>query len=223
MTVLHVRSSRSGDNLGRRRLAFRCVSAASLALVVALDLMNPDAADCARQPGAGGRGCMGQPLDADYLSCPTLSADRRAGVRDRPGAIADPAVLTKLACGLQAQAEILTDRGSQHGLARGELGLGAAGRALRVPNLGAVRGAVSGVRESRRAGIKFRCRRVSVQLGISAGSGDGLRPRSVRSTRSRPQTTSVLMPCAWRRIGSAQPGRAPGDSNRVRDGGNRAS
>jgi hypothetical protein len=109
MTVLRVREP-AGDNPGRRRFAFGAL-VASLALVVALDLINPDAL-IARTNLARAAAGVGQPLDAEYLAW-TLSADAVPTSVTGLAAITDPAIQAKLACGLQAQAEILTDRAAR--------------------------------------------------------------------------------------------------------------
>jgi hypothetical protein len=109
ITVLRVRAP-AGDNPGRRRFAFG-VLVASLALVVALDLINPDA-QIARTNLTRAAAGVGQPLDAEYLAW-TLSADAIPTSVAGLAAVSDPAVQTKLACGLKAQAEILTDRAAR--------------------------------------------------------------------------------------------------------------
>ena len=109
ITVLRVRAP-AGDNPGRRRFAFGAL-VASLALVVALDLINPDAR-IARTNLARAAAGVGQPLDAEYLAW-TLSADAIPTSVAGLAAVSDPAVQAKLACGLQAQAEILTDRAAR--------------------------------------------------------------------------------------------------------------
>ncbi len=106
VTVLRVRAP-AGDNPGRRRFAFGAL-VTTLALVVALDLINPDVV-IARTNLARAAAGVGQPLDAEYLAW-TLSADAVPTAVAGLAAVSDPAVQTKLACGLQAQAEILTDR-----------------------------------------------------------------------------------------------------------------
>ncbi len=79
VTVLRVLDP-TGDNLGRRRFAFGAL-VTGLALVVALDLINPDAL-IARTNLARAAASVGQPLDAEYLA---QDVERRccAGVRDR--------------------------------------------------------------------------------------------------------------------------------------------
>jgi hypothetical protein len=126
VTVLRVRAP-AGDNPGRRRFAFGAL-VASLALVVALDLINPDAL-IARTNLARAAAGVGQPLDAEYLAW-TLSADAVPTSVTGLAAVADPAVQAKLACGLQAQAEILTDRAARTDWRGANWSLSAARRAL---------------------------------------------------------------------------------------------
>ena len=127
VTVLRVREP-AGDNPGRRRFAFGALIA-SLALVVALDLINPDAL-IARTNLARAAAGVGQPLDAEYLAW-TLSADAvPTSVAGLAAAVSDPAVQAKLACGLQAQARILTDRAAGTNWRGANWGLGAARRVL---------------------------------------------------------------------------------------------
>ena len=78
----------AGDNPGRRRFAFGAL-VASLALVVALDLINPDALIAHTNLTRAAAG-VGQPLDAEYLAW-TLSAD------------AVPASVTGLAAGSRTE------------------------------------------------------------------------------------------------------------------------
>ena len=135
VTVLRVREP-AGDNPGRRRFAFGAL-VASLALVVALDLINPDALIAAHQPDTAAAG-VGQPLDAEYLAW-TLSADAVPTSVAGLAAVSDPAVQAKLACGLQAQAEILTDRAARTNW-RGRTGASARPAAPGARRSGAVRG-----------------------------------------------------------------------------------
>jgi len=101
---------------------------ASLALVVALDLINLDAL-IARTHLTRAAAGVGQPLDAEYLAW-TLSADAVPASVTGLAAIVDPAVQTKLACGLQTQAEILTDRAARTNWRGANWGLSAARRTL---------------------------------------------------------------------------------------------
>ena len=126
VTVLRVREP-AGDNPGRRRFAFGAL-VASLALVVALDLINPDAL-IARTNLARAAAGVGQPLDAEYLAW-TLSADAVPASVTGLAAVTDPAMQAKLACGLQAQAEILTDRAARTDWRGANWSLSAARRAL---------------------------------------------------------------------------------------------
>jgi hypothetical protein len=126
VTVLRVRAP-AGDNPGRRRFAFGAL-VASLALVVALDLVNPDAL-IARTNLARAAAGVGQPLDAEYLAW-TLSADAVPASATGLAAVADPAVQAKLACGLQAQVEILTDRAANTNWRGANWSLSTARRAL---------------------------------------------------------------------------------------------
>jgi hypothetical protein len=126
VTVLRVRAP-SGDNPGRRRFAFGAL-VTGLALVVALDLINPDAliarTNLARAPGS-----LGQPLDAEYLA-QTLSADAVPAVVAGLATVPDPAAQATLACGLQTQAKILTNRSARTDWRGANWGLSAARRAL---------------------------------------------------------------------------------------------
>jgi hypothetical protein len=110
-TVLRMRApadaQSAGDNPGRRRFAFGALIA-TLALLVALDLINPDAL-IARTNLARAVARTGQPLDADYLAR-TLSADAVPAAVAGLAALPDPAVRAELACGLQVKAEMLTNR-----------------------------------------------------------------------------------------------------------------
>jgi hypothetical protein len=126
ITVLRVRAP-AGDNPGRRWFAFGAL-VASLALVVALDLINPDAL-IARTNLARAAAGVGQPLDAEYLAW-TLSADAVPASVTGLAAVADPVVQAKLACGLQAQAEILTDRAARTNWRGAHWSLSTARRAL---------------------------------------------------------------------------------------------
>jgi len=126
VTVLRVREPTS-DNPGRRRFAFGAL-VASLALVVALDLVNPDAL-IARTNLARAAAGVGQPLDAEYLAW-TLSADAVPASVTGLAAVSDPAVQAKLACGLQAQAKILADRADRTDWRGANWGLSAARRTL---------------------------------------------------------------------------------------------
>ena len=126
VTVLRVREP-AGDNPGRRRFAFGAL-VASLALVVALDLINPDAL-IARTNLTRATAGMGQPLDAEYLAW-TLSADAVPAVTGGLAAVTDPVMQAKLACGLQAQAGILTDRAASTDWRGANWSLSAARRAL---------------------------------------------------------------------------------------------
>ena len=126
VTVLRVREP-AADNPGRRRFAFGAL-VGSLALVVALDLINPDAL-IARTNLTRAAAGVGQPLDADYLAW-TLSADAVPASVTGVAAVADPVVQMKLACGLQAQAEILTDQAAKMNWRGANWGVSAARRAL---------------------------------------------------------------------------------------------
>jgi len=126
VTVLRVRAP-AGDNPGRRRFAFGALIA-GLALVVALDLVNPDAL-IARTNLARAAAGAGQALDAEYLAY-TLSADAVPAVVAGLAAVSDPAVQAKLVCGLQVQAEILTDRATRTNWRGANWGVSAARRAL---------------------------------------------------------------------------------------------
>ena len=126
VTVLRVRAP-AGNNPGRRRFAFGAL-VAGLALVVALDLINPDALIAHTNLTRAAAG-VGQPLDAEYLAW-TLSADAVPASVSGLAAVADPAVQAKLACGLQVQAEILTDRAARTNWRGANWGVGAASRAL---------------------------------------------------------------------------------------------
>ena len=126
VTVLRVRAP-AGDNPGRRRFAFGAL-VVSLALVVALDLINPDAL-IARTNLTRAAAGVGQPLDAEYLAW-TLSADAVPASVAGLAAVSDPALQAKLACGLQAQAEILTDRASNMDWRGANWSLSAARRTL---------------------------------------------------------------------------------------------
>jgi hypothetical protein len=126
VTVLRVLAP-TGDNPGRRRFAFGALIA-SLALVVALDLINPDAL-IARTNLARAAAGVGQPLDAGYLA-QTLSADAVPAVLAGLAAIPNPAEQAKLGCGLQTQAKILTDRAARTDWRGANWSLSAARRAL---------------------------------------------------------------------------------------------
>ena len=131
VTVLRVRAP-AGDDPGRRRFAFGAL-VVSLALVVALDLINPDAL-IARTNLTRAAAGVGQPLDAEYLA-QTLSADAVPAVVAGLAAVSDPAVQAKLACGLKAQADILTDRAATTNWRGTNWGLSAARRALAEADL----------------------------------------------------------------------------------------
>ena len=131
VTVLRVRAP-AGENLGRRRFAFGAL-VVSLALVVALDLISPDAL-IARTNLARAAAGVGQPLDVEYLT-QTLSADAVPVAVAGIAAVPDPAVQMKLACGLQAQAKILAERAIRTNWRGSNWGLSAARRALTDANL----------------------------------------------------------------------------------------
>jgi hypothetical protein len=122
-----------GDNRGRRRFAFGA-RVASLALVVALDLINPDALIARTNLSRAAAG-VGQPLDTEYLA-QTLSADAMPVSVVGLAAVPDPAVQAKLACGLQAQAKGLAERASKTNWRGANWGVSAARRALAGGDLG---------------------------------------------------------------------------------------
>jgi len=131
VTVLRVPGP-GGDSPGRRRFAFGAL-VAGLALVVVLDLASPDAL-IARTNLARAAAGVGQPLDAGYLA-QTLSADAVPAAVTGLAAVTDPAVQTKLACDLQAQAGILTKRADKTDWRGANWGVSAARRALAAVDL----------------------------------------------------------------------------------------
>jgi hypothetical protein len=131
VTVLRVPGP-GGDSPGRRRFAFGAL-VAGLAVVVALDLINPDAL-IARTNLARAASGVGQSLDAEYLA-QTLSADAVPASVAGLAAVPDPAVRAKLACGLQAQAESLTKQANTTTWQGANWGVSAARRALEAADL----------------------------------------------------------------------------------------
>ena len=136
VTVLRVRAP-VGDNPGRRRFAFGAL-VVGLALVVALDLINPDALIAATNLARAAAG-VGQPLDAEYLGR-TLSADAVPAAVADLDAVSDPAVRAELACSLRAKDELLTDQAARTDWRGANWGVSAARRALADADLAAYAG-----------------------------------------------------------------------------------
>ncbi len=117
VTVLRVREP-AGDNPGRRRFAFGAL-VASLALVVALDLINPDAL-IARTNLTRAAAGVGQPLDAEYLAW-TLSADAVPACRGWPGSGSRSRRTDEAGLRTAGPSRDPDRSGNRYGLARGEL------------------------------------------------------------------------------------------------------
>jgi hypothetical protein len=114
---------------GRRRFAFGAL-VAGLALLVVLNLANPDAWIAGvnlRRAVAG----TGQPLDARYLT-EMLSADAVPANLTGLGLLTDPAARAGLACGLQAEARRLDQQSSRLTWRGFNVSTGVARRALAV-------------------------------------------------------------------------------------------
>lgn len=129
VTVLPARAGDrpADDNPGRRRFAFGAL-VATLALVVVLDLINPDAL-IARTNLARAAAGTGQPLDAEYLA-QVLSADAIPASIAHLATVSEPAERSQLACSLLAQAEILAHRAARTDWRGANWGVSTARRAL---------------------------------------------------------------------------------------------